>query len=211
MPMNVSISDPSHAEISWLDLPYHITADEYLRMVDSGVFRKSSRIILWNGQLHAKMTKNQPHTIALWNLGHRLGPIIPGGWFVNQEAPIRLSEKSVPEPDLTVVRGVVEDYPTLPPGPGDVALLIEIADSSLRLDRRALADFAAAGIPACWIVNLIDRRIETFSDPDPSAKTYRTTRSFGPDDEVPVVIDGREVGRIEVRDVLPRAEGTPRP
>jgi hypothetical protein len=209
--MNASLAELSPAVVSWLDLPYDITADQYLRMIDSGVFRKSDRIILWKGQLRAKMTKNQPHTIALWNLEHRLEPIVPQGWFVNRESPIRLGENSVPEPDLTVVRGVVEDYPTLPPGPADVALLIEIAESSLRLDRRALADFADAGIPTSWIVNLIDRRIETYSDPDPSARTYRTTHFFGPDDEVPVVINGREVGRIAVRDVLPRAEGTPRP
>lgn len=209
--MNATLADPTPTAASWLDVPYHITAEEYLRMVDSGVFRESRRIILWKGQLHAKMTKNQPHTIALWNLTHRLGPIVPAGWFVNQEAPIRLSENSVPEPDLAVIRGVVEDYPTLPPGPGDVALLVEIADSSLRLDRRALADFAAAGIPATWIVNLIDRRIETYTDPDPGTRTYQTARVFGPDDEVPVVIDGREVGRVAVKDVLPRAEGAPRP
>jgi hypothetical protein len=84
--------------------------------------------------------------------------------------------------------------------------VVEVADSSLAIDSgEVLQTYAREAIPVDWIVNLPKRRIEVYTEPSGSAAapSYRGQRSYGPDDEVPVVLDGREVGRIAVRDVLP--------
>ena len=88
---------------------------------------------------------------------------------------------------MTVIRGTILDYPARKPGPADVALVVEVAESSLREDRKVLARYAWANIPVAWIVNLNDRAVEVYTGPtgpaDPAdlrkiaRSTARTTRS----------------------------------
>ena len=132
--------------------------------------------------------------------------MIPAGWHVAKEDPVVIQPYSEPEPDLSVVRGAIRDYLKRKPEPRDVALLVEVSDSSYAYDRsKKLAIYAAAAFAIYWILNLPERRLEVYSDPTgPSeAPEYRHRQDYGPDDAVPLVIDGREVGRIAVRDLLP--------
>ncbi len=152
------------------------------------------------------MTQGRPHTIAQGNLFNRMTAVVPAGWYASQEQPIRFGDDSIPEPDLTVVRGAARDSPTEAPRAGDVSLLIEVSDSTLAEDQdEALQAYAAESIPIYWIINLPDRRIEVHTDPTGTAATplYRSIRYYVPGDEVPVLLDGREVGRIAVNDILP--------
>jgi Uma2 family endonuclease len=81
-------------------------------------------------------------------------------------------------------------------------LLVEAADTSLDRDRgvKKMA-YARGRIPVYWIINLVDRQVEVYSDP--RRGQYRSTQVFEPGQDVPVVIDGVEVGRIAVADLLP--------
>jgi Uma2 family endonuclease len=107
-----------------------------------------------------------------------------------------------PEPDVAVVCGSRDDYRGRLPEPDDVALLVEVADTSLSFDRGPKrAAYARGGITFYWIVNLNDRQVEVYSDP--AADGYRSIEVLGPGEEVPVVIAGVEVGRIKVSDILP--------
>jgi Uma2 family endonuclease len=129
--------------------------------------------------------------------------ILPSGWRPRWEFPVRTPKRSESEPDISVVRG---DDPRANkerhPGPDDVALLVEVAESSLGFDQRAkLRIYAAAGIPYYWIVNLVDGQLEVYSDPDSTG--YRSRQDLGPEEQVALVIDRREVGRLTVADLLP--------
>ena len=99
----------------------------------------------------------------------------------------------------------IRDYADRHPGPADLALVVEVADSSLREDRKGLARYAWAGIPVAWIVNLNDETVEVYTRPtgpaDPAK--YEEIKVYQKDDHVPVVVDGREVGRVAVADLLP--------
>ena len=98
-----------------------------------------------------------------------------------------------------------EDYAERHPGHGDVVLIVEAADSSLRGDRRfKKAIYAKAALPVYWIVNLIDRQIEVYSEPTGPAERpdYRDRRDYAETGELPLVIDGREIARIPVREVI---------
>ena len=84
---------------------------------------------------------------------------------------------SKPEPDRCVVRGTVRDYEERTPEPADIALVVEIADSSLAEDRKLAAEvYGPAGIPVYWIVNLVDRQVEVYTDPGPGG--YGSTAIF---------------------------------
>ena len=106
------------------------------------------------------------------------------------------------EPDLSVIQGRRNDFLGRHPGPKEIALLIEVADSSLHRDRGVKwSAYARSRVPVYWIINLIDRQVEVYLKP--SRGRYRSTEIYQPGQDVPVVITGAEFGRIAVNDVLP--------
>ena len=177
-----------------------LTVDRFLRMIKAGILTEKDRVYLWRGRLVEKMTKGRPHTVTVLRLTDALKRVVPGGWYVEPEQPMILSNASLPEPDLKVVRGRLEDY-VAPPSARDVALLIEVADSTLDDDRgEVLEAYASERIPLYWIANIPERQIEVYSEPvvAGSISRYRSRVDYRPGDEVPVVLDGRDLGRVEV-------------
>ncbi len=186
--------------------PYRMTVEVYEKIVEAGVFGDKSPIYLWKGQLVLPMTKGPSHGYSLTALHELFRRLLPDGWDVRQECPTRLHNDSEPEPDLTVVRGRNRDYKDRTPDAHDVSLLIEVANSSQTFDSgEKLGIYAAASIPVYWIVNIPNNRIDVYTGPTGPTETptYTEHRSYGPGEAVPVVLDGREVGRIAAGDVLP--------
>jgi len=195
------IASPAVSE--WVPSPlYRLTLEQYEAMVASGVFTARDRFHLINGFLVSKMTQNDPDCTADELCGKALDRAIPAGWHVRSAKPIRLpGQLSKPEPDRTVARGDVRDYSQRAPGSADVALVVEISDTSLSEDRKLAQVYAASGIPVYWIVNLVDRQVEVYTVP--SSTGYRSRVDFTAGQEVAVVIDGVETGQIAVTDLLP--------
>ena len=124
------------------------TVDEYERLAAAGIL-KDRRITLINGYLVRKMTTNPPHVIATEETRRRLERLLPPGWHVRQEQPVRIPDHDEPEPDVVVARGSLRDYAARHPGPADILLLAEVADSSLAFDRgEQLQIFARLGSPS---------------------------------------------------------------
>ncbi|HZF40717.1 MAG TPA: Uma2 family endonuclease, partial [Blastocatellia bacterium] len=131
--------------------------------------------------------------------------LLPHGWRAEEQEPIT-TEDSEPEPDVAVIRGAPRDYLERHPGPDDVALVIEVSDTTLRRDRGLKKRiYARAGIQVYWIINLLENQIEVYTEPAGEAEEsdYQRRQDCFPDDEIPVVIEGREVGRLAARDILP--------
>lgn len=104
-----------------------------------------------------------------------------------------------------IVRGETRQYRDRHPGPEDVALIVEVADSTLERDRGVKRKvYARAGIPVYWIINLLESVLEVYEEPSGPTEDadYRRRRDYGLSDSVPVMIGGREVGRVAVRDLL---------
>ncbi len=182
-----------------------LSVEQYHEAARLGILTSNDRAELLEGWLVAKRTKYPPHTIAKGLLLDELIRITPAGWYVVIEDPVSTAE-SEPEPDAMIVRGRRRDYRDRQPGPGDVALVVEVADSSLADDRRRKRRiYGRAGVTVYWIVNLVDRQVEVHTEPSGPADSpgYGRHEVFGPDAEIPVILDGREVGRVAVCDVLP--------
>ncbi len=182
---------------------YRLSVAQYERMARLGILTKDDRVELIEGLLVEKMTKNERHLTTVWRIARAFGRILPDGWLSVTESPVRLG-RSEPEPDVMVIRGTIEDYDHRKPAAGDVALLVEVADSSLADDRVRAAYFAGASVAVYWIDNIPERRIEVYSDP--SGSVYRARQDYGESDEVPLVLDGQTIARIPVRDLLPPPE-----
>jgi Uma2 family endonuclease len=182
-----------------------LSVDQYHEMINAGILMDGDPVELLEGWLVQKMAKKRPHSLATRRVRAALEALIPKGWYVDAQEPLTTRD-SEPEPDALVVRGDPDDYPDRQPGPNDVALVVEVADGSLRRDRTLKKRiYARARVPVYWIVNLIEGHVEVYTGPTGlrDRPDYRQRRDYGPADELPVVIGRKEVGRISVRNLLP--------
>ncbi|MDR3635756.1 MAG: Uma2 family endonuclease [Isosphaeraceae bacterium] len=189
---------------------YRLSLDLYHRMAALGLLTPADRVVLLDGLLVKKMTKGPRLATSAQKSVKTLEAILPAGWHVRKEDPVTLRDgptgaSSEPEPDVAVVRGALGNYTACHPGPAETELIIEVADSSLAVDRLALRRYAWASIPCVWIVNLVDEVVEVYSRPsgpcdDPG---YADRTVFGPGDSIAVTIDGTTCGRVAVTDLLP--------
>ncbi len=199
-----TIPQPPPPPVSPADL-FRVSLERYHHMIDAGILIPDDRIELLDGILVTKMPKKSPHRIAANQTRDAVAAVLPPGWHVQVQDPITLDD-SEPEPDLAVVRGRPADYPVGHPGPADVALVVEVADTSLARDRDwKKRIYARNGIPAYWIVNLVDRVLEVYTDPSGPVLTpdYGTARFLSATDRADVAVGGTVAGSVAVADLFP--------
>jgi Uma2 family endonuclease len=195
---------PTAPPVTFADL-LKLTVEQYHHMGETGVLTPDDRVELLEGLLASKPMKNPPHRIATAKTRNALAALLPAGWYLDSQEPITLDD-SEPEPDLAIVCGKTEDYDTRHPGPTEVALLVEVADTSLARDRDwKKRVYARNNIPVYWIVNLVDRVLETYSAPSGPVLTpdYGTAKFLTPADRADVLIAGTVVGSVAVVNLLP--------
>jgi Uma2 family endonuclease len=178
---------------------------EYHEMIDAGVFVGGPRCELIRGVILEKPVPGPSHSRSTQRLLRRLTPFFPEpDWVVGVQDAITLAD-SEPEPDFFAATGPESKYNSRHPGPKDLALVIEVSDSSLGFDRGTkLAVYAAARIVQYWIINVNERRVEVYTQPKGGKNpAYRQQTNYGPGDEVPVVVGGKTVGRVAVKELLP--------
>lgn len=153
-----------------------ISSAEYNRMVKLGFF-EDEQVELLDGILITVSPQGPAHNEAVDRLNERLLPALLGRARVRIQGAFVASENSQPEPDVAIFpAGNYSDaHPTR------ALLVIEVSDPSLGKDRgikKAL--YAAAGIPEYWIVNLEDRVVEVYTEPQDGA--YHHTAIKRPQD-----------------------------
>ena len=180
------------------------TVPQYQRMIETGILTGEDKVELLENYVVLKMPRNPRHDNALDRIDELLRPLKPAGWRLRGQSAVTLAD-SQPEPDFAFVRGDANTFASRHPVPADVGLLIEVADSSLSRDQQDKARiYARAGVPVYWVVNLVDRKVEVFTDPDPAASppAYRSRQAYGPGDAVPLVLDGAAAGTVPAADLL---------
>lgn len=140
------------------------TRIEYDRLIEQGVFGPADRIELLGGALVVREPQGGPHAMGIRMVEEALRGAFASGGDVRVQLPVALDDDSEPEPDVSVVPGNFRDYPR--DHPARAVLIVEIADSSLRLDRGEKASlYARAHVPEYWIVNLVDHVLEVHREP----------------------------------------------
>jgi Uma2 family endonuclease len=182
---------------------YRFTTDQYERMVRDGTIAEDDPVELLDGIVVRKMPKGPRHDASSARCRRQIEPALQPGWHLRLEGSVRIPDYNEPEPDLCVVRGDSDDYTDHYPDPDDVALIVEVAESSLSRDRGEKRDnYGRAGIPVYWIVDLVNRRLEVYAGP--TGGVYPPPTILGESESVELNIDGRPLGRIAVADLLPR-------
>lgn len=178
---------------------------EYHRMIEAGVFEDGEPFELLEGLVVPKMPHSPGHAHALELVQFWLGKLIPPEWRPRIQLPITTVD-SEPEPDFVIVRGEIGTHRSRHPEASEISLLVEISRTSIVADQREKGRiYARAGIPIYWIVNLIDRQVEIYTDPHPhdAPPTYGHCQILKPGDQAPVVVGEQVAGQIAVSDLLP--------
>jgi Uma2 family endonuclease len=190
------------------DMPFDLTVDLFSRMIESGLVPRDRRVFLRAGRLYEKMAKTKAHGFVGAAVTMALVPRLAPGWSLWPESTIALDPTNAPLPDFAVIRGASPlDFASADryPGPGDVGLLIEVAVTSLRDDlTTSLERYARALIPVYWVVDVPGLRILVHSGPRlvEGRGEYSRVETFRAGQEVPLVLDGREMARVPFDDLL---------
>ena len=167
------------------------TVAEYYRLLDAGVLGEDDRVELIEGEIVEMSPMKPRHANTIIKLTNRLVPLVLPAALVSVQCPIQVGTRSMPEPDLAIVRA---DRPAdAHPTPAEIFVAIEVADSSLDYDRTIkLPLYAVAGIPETWLCNLSNDTIERHGTPRDGR--YTQIAIFGRGDTlVSVILPGISV------------------
>ena len=187
------------------DLIWRLSIEQYHAIIQAGILTSDDSVELLEGWLVFKIPKNPPHRATTRLVRTALENILPAGWYVDSQEPIALSN-SEPEPDIVVVRGDTRQYLDRHPGAEDIALIIEVSDTTLQRDRTVKKRiYVRAGIAIYWIVNLVEEQVEVYSQPHVEVEQpdYSQRLDFGRSAVIPIIIEGIEIGAIAVNSLLP--------
>ena len=121
------------------------------------------RTELIRGVIIEKMSKSPLHASLLRRLFRMAqAAAAKAGWLTLKEDPITLGD-SEPEPDVSVIEGGEEDYQRA--HPGTARLVIEVAVTTVQLDRAKAAIYAEANIPEYWLVLAREEAVEVYAEP----------------------------------------------
>ena len=145
------------------------TVGEYFRMVEAGVLKPKERVELIEGEILVMPPMGHRHFGGIMRYNRIFASLaVAARAALLVQAPLPLDENSAPEPDVALLKYREDDYTGGFPGPDDVLLVIEVADSSLNYDREVKAHiYGRAGIPETWVLNLPGDCIERFLEPGP--------------------------------------------
>jgi Uma2 family endonuclease len=181
------------------------SVDQYHAMIEAEILKSGDPVELVEGLLFEKATKNSSHAATVRKLARLLGVMVGSAYDIHTQDPI-ITTFGEPEPDISVVEHDESDYSHGHPTPDQTALVVEVSESTLGFDRtEKLHGYARAGIVEYWIVNLIQRQIEVYMDPDASVEppTYRQRTVITSAQAIPVTLRAVEFGSVQLAEVLP--------
>lgn len=175
------------------------TVAEYRRMGEAGIFHEDDRVELIEGEIVQMAAVGSPHVAAVVALTRPLVRAVGDQALVSVQNPMRLGDGSEPQPDLTLPKPRVDRYRTAIPQAGDVLLVIEVSDTTLRYDREVERPlYARHGIPEMWVVDLTAGKVEVCREPEGDA--YASVRTIGT--EGVLTITALPGATVAVRDIL---------
>lgn len=161
---------------------YRFSVDEYHHMVAAGVFGEDDRIELIEGEIVEMAPIGSRHAACVKKLNQLFASALGERVIISVQDPIGIGG-SEPEPDVALLRPRDHFYVDKHPGPEDVLLVVEVADSSLEYDREVkMPLYARSGIAEAWLVDLGNDEVVVYREP--SQKGYGSMQTYKPGDAV---------------------------
>lgn len=154
-----------------------ISADEYERMGEAGIFGPDARLELIEGDIYQMSPIGSPHASCVKFLSRFLNRALGDIALISTQDPIRLNDFSEPQPDVALLRLRDDFYRDAHPTPADVLIIIEVADTTVNTDRSVkIPLYAKAGIREAWLVDIPSGEIEVYAEP--ADGVYQTIKRF---------------------------------
>lgn len=151
---------------------YAFTVADYHQLIASGHFKRTDRIELIHGELTIMPPIGPEHSFHTTRITNSLPAELPAGVWLRMNEPVTIANHSEPQPDAAVVRARPDGYRSAHPGPKDVLLIIEVADTSAAFDTQVKARlYSKAGIPEHWVIDVQEGCLRVFTQP--SARGYK--------------------------------------
>ena len=179
--MDIMAPAPVQSDV-WVPLR-RFSVDDYYRMAEVGILGADDRVELLDGQVVEMSPIGSSHAGMVNRLNATFSQLLGGDAVVATQNPVRLSDVSQPQPDIALLHPRNDFYRSAHPEPRDIYLLVEVCDTSGRLDRLAkLPLYASAGIPEVWIVDLNERTLEVYRRPE--GRSYARMQRMKPPEKV---------------------------
>jgi Uma2 family endonuclease len=186
-------------------LPFPVrrfSVEEYHRLGETGILSEDDSVELLEGLVAPKMIRTPVHDAVVAIVEQALRMRLPPGWTPRVQSAITTAT-SEPEPDVALVRGEPRDYLSRHPSGADIALIVEVADSSLARDRAKARIYAAASVPVYWIVNLADDWVEVHTRPDVAAEQFLHQTDYRRGEDILLSVANGVTITLPVMDLLP--------
>ena len=178
------------------------TVDEFHAMANPELF-EGRRLFLLRGEIWEQGRMNPPHATFLYMATEALRRLFDAGFLVRPQLDLQLEDGTKVVPDILVVRGRVRDFLTAHPTTAD--LIVEVSDTTLFFDTTTKAElYATAGVPDYWVLDVNQRELHVFRDPQPVADNgfaYRWSQTFPESDTITPL--AAPASPIRVADLLP--------
>jgi Uma2 family endonuclease len=152
-----------------------LSVEAYHRLQGLGVIAEKTELL--EGIVVKKMTKTPFHSFLTRRLYDTLATNLPQDHHLRKEEPLTL-KSSEPEPDIAIVAGTIAAFRDQ--HPSTAKLVVEIAVTSVEIDRAKAKLFAEAGVPVYWLILAEERRVEIYEQPHQGR--YQVTQLAGPGD-----------------------------
>ena len=185
---------------------WRFTVDAYQRLAAAGILTEDDRVELVDGEIVRMSPIGDRHMAAVNRCNRAFSRATGEGALVSVQNPVDLDPYNEPQPDLALLRPRDDDYARGKPGPPDLLLVVEVADTSLGYDRQTkLPRYAAAGVREAWLLDLEADALEAHREPRPDGyaliRRYRRGERVRPE-ALPAVA-------LAVEDLLPPAAAAP--
>ncbi|MFO1430795.1 MAG: Uma2 family endonuclease [Candidatus Competibacteraceae bacterium] len=175
---------------------HKLTVNDYHQIAEAGILTADDRVELIEGELIDMAPIGSPHADYVDRLAELLISQVHGKFRVRIQNPIQLDNYSEPEPDVVIAKD--RSYREAHPGPQDILLLIEVADTTLKYDRNIkIPLYARSGIPEVWLIDIQNQRLEIHRQP--SQEGYRQILLPASNEAVsPLLVDGVSIRMAEL-------------
>ena len=177
---------------------HRFTVQQYYQMGAAGIFDEDARVELIEGEIIEMVPVGAAHAAIVDRLTHLFASKVKERAIVRVQNPVRLSDLSEPQPDIALLEFKSDYYSEAHPGPGDILLVIEVADTSLKYDRgRKIPLYAQMGIREVWLIDVSGRSVEVFRAPAGSSYTDIATLPAG-EQAAPQALPDIQIGIEEI-------------
>ena len=146
-------------------------------MAEAGILHEDDRVELIEGEILEMAAMGNRHAACVRRLNALLSRLAERRYIVSPQCPIRLDDRTEPQPDIALLKFREDFYADAHPGSADVLVAVEISDTSLEYDLQVkLPLYARAGIPEVWLIDLRAEAVEVHSRP--ASGEYRERLRF---------------------------------